>query len=262
MLRQRREKRRDDREFDKTALREGGNHEQILHRDFSAHFFRWSFARRFIRPSDRVLEVGCGPDRPLWKLLFRNMQPHAAKYVGIDLNALPPTKHQHSLFLPETNFVESWRKVLKRQDVVDHASPGGFDVAVNFEVIEHMKVEHGAELLKGFYAALRPGGVLLLSTPCYDGRRHAANHIHEYEVDELQKAIEKAKFVVERRFGTFMDTKHLKRLPGPDDVFKRAIAAVVDELSEYYDNDALSCIFAPLFPDHARNNLWVCRKPE
>jgi hypothetical protein len=40
-----------------------------------------------------------------------------------------------------------------------------------------------------------------------------------------------------------------------------AVMAVRDSLEAYYDNDALSCIFAPLFPDHARNNLWVCRKP-
>jgi len=32
-------------------------------------------------------------------------------------------------------------------------------------------------------------------------------------------------------------------------------------LSDYFDNDAISNIFGPLYPDHARNNLWVCRRP-
>lgn len=256
-VRQPRAKHRDDRDFDQTALREGGNHEQILHRDYSAHFFRWSFARRFIKNTDTVLEVGCGPDAPLWKLLFRNMQPHARRYVGIDLNKTPVTKHQHSLFLSEYNFVKDYKKVqqavAKRFDAHDYA----FDVAVNFEVIEHMLPTHGATLLKGIHHCLKPGGVLLLSTPCYDGRRHAANHIHEYTVPELQKAIEKAGFTVERRFGTFMDTKHLKKHRAVGGV---EVQATIDALSAYYDNDALSCIFAPLFPDYARNNLWVCRK--
>jgi SAM-dependent methyltransferase len=272
--RERRVKNRDDRDFDQTALREGGNHEQILHRDYSAHFFRWSFARRFIKPSDSVLEVGCGPDAPLWKLLFRNMQPHARRYVGVDLNKTVVTKHQHSMFLPEFNFVKDFKKVPKL--VIDRfgAPAPDFDVAVNFEVIEHMLPEHGATLLKGIWHCLKPGGVLLLSTPCYDGRRHAANHIHEYTVPELQKAIEKAKFVVERRFGTFMDTRELKHIgrhvksdglppdtPWAEEEVADALKIASTLLGAYYDNDALSCIFAPAFPNNARNNLWVCRKP-
>lgn len=128
----------------------------------------------------------------------------------------------------------------------------GFDIIVHYEVIEHMKVEHGLNMLKGCFALLKPGGAMLMSTPCYDGVRHAANHIHEYTVPELQKMTEKVGFKIEARYGTFMDIKHIKKSPYQD---------VAKELSNYYDNDAISCIFAPLFPDAARNNLWVCRKP-
>ena len=94
------------------------------------------------------------------------------------------------------------------------------------------------------------------------------NHIHEYTVPELQKATEKAGFVVEQRFGTFMDIKHLKpRGEGRTELRKenpeldKAIGLVHGELSQYFDNDAISNIFGPLFPDYARNNLWICRKP-
>jgi hypothetical protein len=38
------------------------------------------------------------------------------------------------------------------------------------------------------------------------------------------------------------------------------ISAIYGELKDYYDNDALACFIAPLYPDMARNNLWVCRK--
>src|SRR5882724_7890924 len=99
IVRTRRAVRRDERDFDQTSLREGGGQASVLHRDYSAHFFRWSFARRFIQKTDRVLEVGCGVDRPLWKLLFTTFAPHAATYVGIDLNPLPDWRHKHSLFL-------------------------------------------------------------------------------------------------------------------------------------------------------------------
>lgn len=250
---------RDARDYDTTQLREAG-HGRTLHRDYSAHFFRWSFARRFITAKDNVLEIGCGEDRPLSKILTGGAAAHVNKYVGVDLNKLKPSNSQRLTFLGEFNFVDEWKQCLKE-------SPGGFDVVVHYEVIEHMKVEHGAKLLKAAYQCLKPGGVMLMSTPVYDGKRHAANHIHEYTVPELQKAVEKAGFKVERRFGTFMDIKHLKAARQGKTVpesLGRETAMRVGEISEllsaYFDSDAISNIFGPLFPDHARNNLWVCRK--
>lgn len=237
---------RDNREYDTTQLHENG-HGRTLHRDYSAHFFRWSFARRFVKTTDDVLEIGCGEDRPLSKILTGGAAARVNTYVGVDLNKLKPSGSQRLTFHGEFNFVERYKELLK-------AKPKGFDVVVHYEVIEHMKVEHGAKMLKACFDCLKPGGVMLMSTPCYDGVRHAANHIHEYTVPELQKAAEKAGFKVERRFGTFMDIKHIKK--GPN----KAVVEVAELLSSYFDNDAISNIFGPLFPDQARNNLWVCRR--
>lgn len=251
----RREKTRDEREFDTTQLHMAG-HGRTLHRDYSAHFFRWSFARRFITAKDNVLEVGCGEDKPLSKILTGGAAAHVNTYVGVDLNKLKESNSQRLTFIGEFNFVRDYKKV--------PAPTGGFDVIVHFEVIEHMAVPHGAKMLKACYDLLKPGGVMLMSTPCYDGRRHAANHIHEYTVPELQKAVEKAKFTVERRFGTFMDIKHLKSAKSIEAagcvVDPAAVLEVKNALGDYFDNDAISNIFGPLFPDEARNNLWVCRK--
>lgn len=253
---QKREKHRDDREYDTTQLREAG-HGKTLGRDYSGHFFRWSFARRFITVKDNVLEIGCGEDRPLSKILTGGAAPHVNHYTGVDLNKLKPSNAQRLTFLGEFNFVERYKELLKGDKA------GGFDIVVHYEVIEHMKAEHGAKMLKACFAALKPGGVMLMSTPCYDGVRHAANHIHEYTVPELQKAVEKAGFQVRKRFGVFMDIKHVGR-PGvaiQGDVKSSEVSAVKLELAKYYDNDAISCIFAPLYPDNARNNLWICDKP-
>lgn len=256
---QRREKHRDDRDYDTTQLH-AGMHGKTLHRDYSAHFFRWSFTRRFITAKDDVLEVGCGEDRPLSKILTGGAAAHVSHYVGVDLNKLKPSESQRLTFIGEFNFVEQHKQLLKKY-------PAGFDVVVHLEVIEHMKVTHGAKLLKACFESLKPGGVMLMSTPCYDGVRHAANHIHEYTVPELQKAAEKAGFVVERRFGTFMDIKHIgKAEPASDGVdgkqLQAAVKLVSRGLAQYFDSDSISNIFGPLYPDHARNNLWVCRKPE
>jgi 2-polyprenyl-3-methyl-5-hydroxy-6-metoxy-1,4-benzoquinol methylase len=257
---QRREKSRDDRDYDTTQLREAG-HGRTLHRDYSGHFWRWSFARRFIGAKDNVLEVGCGEDRPLSKILTGGAAAHVNRYVGVDLNKLKPSNSQRLTFHGEFNFVERYKELLKGENA------GGFDVVVHYEVIEHMKAEHGAKMLKACFAALKPGGAMLMSTPCYDGVRHAANHIHEYTVPELQKVTEKAGFVIEQRYGVFMDIKHIGKVEPTcgigktDTALNDAVKSVKKHLSAYFDNDAISCIFAPLYPDHARNNLWVCRKP-
>lgn len=257
-----RAKERDTREFDQTQLRLNGGAARTLHRDFTAHFFRWSFARRIIRKTEHVLEIGCGEDQPLKRILFESAGgPLAASYVGVDLNRLKPQANQHVTLFGGTDFTSP----AGYRNTLEAAPAGGFDVVVHFEVIEHMAVEHGAKLLKHCYAALKPGGLMLMSTPVYDGRRHAANHIHEYTVEELWRAVEKAKFKIEQRFGTFMDVKHIGRAKSGSGVGERhlddAITLVRGRLAAYYDNDAIANIFGPLYPDHARNNLWVCRKP-
>lgn len=256
---------RDTRDYDTTQLHEAG-HGRTLHRDYSAHFFRWSFARRFVSHKDHVLEVGCGEDKPLSKILTGGAAAHVNTYTGVDLNKLKPSNSQRLTFLGEFNFVERWKELLKTEAIKKN---GGFDVIVHFEVIEHMAVSHGSAMLKACFASLKPGGVMLMSTPCYDGKRHAANHIHEYTIPELQKATEKVGFKVEQRFGTFMDIKNLK-LSEPHVVQNGVLTTInVSEvqkvaslLGKYFDSDAISNIFGPLYPNFARNNLWVCRKPK
>jgi len=242
---------RDARDFDTTQLKLGG-HGRTLHRDYSAHFFRWSFARKFIKSSDNVLEIGCGEEKPLSKILTGGAAARVNQYVGVDLNKLKPSNSQRLTFYGEFDFIKGHRQLIK--------SHGQFDVVVHLEVIEHMKVDLGRKLLRAALASLKDGGVMLMSTPVYDGRRHAANHIHEYTVDELQMWTEKAGFTVEDRFGTFMDIRHIGKADSPR-ASKAAIKEVSTALKKYFDNDAISNIFGPLYEDSARNNLWVCRKP-
>lgn len=207
-----------------------------------------------------MLEIGCGEEKPLSKILTGGAAARVNTYTGVDLNKLKPSNSKRLTFIGEFNFVKDWKQ-LERE--------GGYDVAVHLEVIEHMKVIHGRKLLKGCFNLLKPGGIMVMSTPCYDGKRHAANHIHEYTVPELQKEAEKAGFVVERRFGTFMDIKHIGKVPPTvpdgkpydDTELMASIARVHAALKDYYDNDALSNFFGPLYPDHARNNIWICRRP-
>ncbi len=254
-----REKNRDDREFDKTQLKLTG-HGKTLHRDYAAHWFRWSFARRFITNKSNVLEVGCGEEKPLSKIITGGAAAHVNTYVGVDLNKLKPSGSQRLTFIGEFNFVERWKELVKLR-------PEGYDVLVTFEVLEHMRSDHQVKFLKGCFTCLKSGGTMLLSTPCYDGVHHAANHIRELTIDELNKMVVKTGFKVEQRFGTFMDIKHIGKsgIRGQSwsvgQVSDISIKEVKDALSQYFDNDAISNIFGPLYPDAARNNVWVCKKP-
>jgi SAM-dependent methyltransferase len=230
-----------DRAFDRTFLGTQ-QHGRMLHRDYSAHFFRWSFARRHIPVGSTVVDVGCGPELPLFHVLSLSPSWLPSSYIGVDLNRLANKP------------ARAWAKVVDRFDFTARWAelPKNRDAVVAFEVVEHMPPEAGVKLLKGCHAILRDGGTLLLSTPVYNGKQ-ARNHLHEYEIDELQAAIEGAGFTVERRFGTFMSAKEIAHAEGRHQ-------AVYGELREYYDNDAMACFLAPLYPDLARNNLWVCRK--
>lgn len=240
------------RKFDQTFLDPNSD---IIHRDYAAHFFRWGFTKdRWIaKERSNVLDVGCGPDKPLFMALFGGIGAHfPATYTGVDLSAIKPTRHHRTILYPNTNFVEEWKRILKER--------GPFHVITNFEVIEHMPVAEGAEMLKAFAKCLDgsvdqwhpEGGVLLLSTPVYDGKARAKNHIHEYTIPELQAAIEKAGFRVLARYGTFMNKNDAKRVMTP------AQREVYMALSAFYSNDVLSTFLAPLHPDHSRNNVWVC----
>ena len=244
----------DDRDYDQTNLHEG-IHGASLHRDYTAHFFRWCFARRLITTSNDVLEIGCGKEQPLFRIIHSGSRPggYSKTYTGVDLNKIARKNRPHITFHGEFNFVE------RHQELIN-AKPELYDRVVHFEVLEHMRYDHGQQFLQNCYDVCRPGGQMIMSTPVFDGKRHAANHIHEYTLPELQKCIEDAGFKITKRFGTFMDIRHIGKVSTGDQVLDDAVKILYPKLAEYFENDAVSNIFANMYPDHARNNVWICEK--
>lgn len=224
-----------------------------LDRYFSASFFRYSFVRRFITQFDDVLEIGCGFDKPMLNLLTGGPAAGVGTYLGVDMCPLKQSNNIRISFKGEFNFVEKWQKLLRPE-------PDKYDIIIHLEVIEHMHSRFGPELLHGCYELLRPNGRMLMSTPCFDGKKQSSNHVYEYTVEELYKLVEDAGFTVKRRFGTKMHLKHLNSCAGLDQTTADAVLIVKDYLRRYFDNNALSCFFAPMFPDYADDNLWECEK--
>lgn len=235
----------EDRRFDRTALTETSRGDGVS-RDYAAHFFRWGFTDNFVEDGvTRILDVGCGIDCALARVISRNVHYRIKKYVGVDLNKQPRrvVGNRWAEFKWEFEFTSMWKSL------------GTFDLVTCFEVIEHMGVPDGRKLLKGLKGCCEPGGTILLSTPVFSGKA-AANHIHEYRVDELKLEIEKSGLRVINRFGTFARSDKIKKVVTKEEL------TLIKELNKWYTWDVLSCFLAPKYPDASSNNIWVLKHKE
>jgi SAM-dependent methyltransferase len=109
----------------------------------------YRYARQWIQPSDRVLEIGCG------KAVFAS-QIQCADYHGLEFSpkAVEMATHQ------------GWK--VTQETVQTHAQThvGIYDVVCAFQVLEHV-----AELRSFIQASLdclKPNGILIYSTPSLD----------------------------------------------------------------------------------------------
>lgn len=232
------------REFDKTSLHAHIQGYQV-HRDYAAHFFRWGWvSRKFIDPTKKVLDIGCGPDGSLARVLSYKANGIPKSYLGVDLNKLGDNMpgFKWCSFKGSFNFSEKWQTL---------KSDGPFDVITCFEVVEHMRMPHMRKLLRGALSLLAPNGRMILSTPVFNGKM-AKNHINELTIKTLQSELNKAGWSVLNRWGTFMSDGTRKKVVTPEQ------NALIEQLKEFYSTDVLACFLAPLYPDHSRNNVWIC----
>lgn len=236
---------RGERRFDQTFLTER-YHGKTVNRDYAAHFFRWGFAGNFVKPETHILDVGCGPEQQLVKVLLKNLNHVPELYVGIDLNGIrKKTQIKWTRIHDEFNILERY------QELID--AYGYFDTITCFEVIEHMSKKDGAKLLEALNKLVTNEGRVLISTPVYNGIHMAANHIHEYGFDEFKESVEKAGFEVVDVFGTFANFKKIRKVATKEEL------ALVAELHKFYTYEVLSNFLAPKYPQVASNCCWVLK---
>jgi hypothetical protein len=95
---------------------------------------------------------------------------------------------------------------------------------------------------------------LFFSTPCWNVRDCAANHVNEIKYEVLGAIFEMAGYQIENVYGTFASQKDYVGLMTPP------VAQVYEKLQKYYDSNFLACVFAPMYPRQSRNALWELRK--
>jgi len=262
------------REFDNTHLSlDQAEARGFIHRDYLAHCLRWSHVAKKAAKgykTNRWLEIGCGKDLPLARLLYTSkLAPTEGYYLGVDLNKL----EQHKVFENSTwkpmllGGVDALKalKIEKDELVIDHEST---NIQVNdlmtylcsplpthivsFEVLEHVNPAYCRKMLEFILELCKAGGsTAFISTPCYDAHVGAAdNHLNEMTYEALGGLLEDLGFAINGHWGTFASQRDYKPFMTPSEQM------VFDKLSEYYDSNLLAIMLAPLHPSRARNCLW------
>jgi SAM-dependent methyltransferase len=137
------------------------------------HHHRYLFAARFCADRD-VLDVACGEGygSALLGAVARRVR-------GVDLDPETVTFAERNYATPNVSFRQGDAARLEEREA--------FDVVISFETIEHL-VEHDA-FIDGVCRALRPGGLLIISSPdktIYTDADEYKNEFHQHELDRAE----------------------------------------------------------------------------
>ena len=148
---------------------------------WNEHFARYAFASR-LAAGKRVLDAGCGTGYGSNELAL------CAKAVtGIDISAEAVAYASATYSRPNLTFAQAGCAALPFEN-------GSIDLAVSFEVIEH--IAEWKQFLLELRRVLADAGVLIVSTPnkeYYATARVEAGpnpfHVHEFTIDEFQREL-------------------------------------------------------------------------
>jgi len=263
--------------IDKTYLSiDNAEDRGFIHRDYIAHCLRWTHVlkrlyERKTYQTARILDVGCGRELPMAKMLYSSKLIPAA-YFGVDVGPVNDEDFQklkgdmalRTKIFEETNFLELDYDDfgVNKTDPIEHWNNHGPNIVTCFEVLEHVEPKMMFDMLEHMKRLTTPDARFFISTPCWNRTDCAANHVNEMLYESLGAGFERHGFVVENVYGTFASIRDYEHLLGetkcsgdPD-----TLRDVFNQLRAYYDTNFLSCIFAPLFPAQSRNCLWELSK--
>ena len=146
---------------------------------------RFPLMLKTIRDGEKVLDIGAS-NRNLQDRLNRHLPKLIYKSMDID-------REQFHDFYSLDEIQES------------------FDVVFLFEVIEHLDIEEGVQLLKKIYHLLNGGGRLILTTPnVFNPSRYwrDATHRVAYCYDELGGLLLSQGFQIKMMYRTYSDAFH------------------------------------------------------
>jgi 2-polyprenyl-6-hydroxyphenyl methylase/3-demethylubiquinone-9 3-methyltransferase len=123
--------------------------ESHMHRHFMPHVLRFAGE---LPAGTRVLDVGCGNGFTCGKFLKRGCE-----VVGVDLSV-------EGIDLARRTYPEARFELLGADaGILEGLDEQPFDIVVSTEVVEHLYAPR--EWARGCYAALKPGGMFICTTP-------------------------------------------------------------------------------------------------
>lgn len=143
---------------------------------YGEHISRYYTALELVKDKV-VLDIACGSGYGT-KILSES----ARQVIGVDISA-------DAVAYAQANFSNGSKTDYRVGDGVEiPVETGTIDVLVTFETIEH--IEDYRQFLKEAKRVLRPGGIMLLSTP-NDLEFAEGNHfhVHEFKLSELQSLL-------------------------------------------------------------------------
>jgi 2-polyprenyl-3-methyl-5-hydroxy-6-metoxy-1,4-benzoquinol methylase len=143
---------------------------------YSEHLVRYQLAAQ-MAAGKSVLDIACGSG--YGSAILASV---ASEVIGADIDA--ETVKADQAYYKQANL----RFTLADAENLPAEWNGKFDLIVSFETIEHLA--NCEEYFKNLKQSLKPGGILLVSTPNIKvfGQTNPF-HLHEYAPEELEKAL-------------------------------------------------------------------------
>ena len=163
------------------------------------HHMKFHSLQEFFEVNDKHLDVGCGSGT------FIGSLPAHINSIGIDV-VQPQIDYARRCYgSPSKVFLT----VAEGQDVIE---PESLNIVTLIELVEHLEQKEVGDLLLRSYAALKPGGRIIVSTPDYDGLWPALEflvnrlgkvsyedqHVNHFNKPRLTSTLEYAGFQIEK----------------------------------------------------------------
>ena len=188
--------------YDETAYFDDASHL----RDFGSRFQRYRVARvmelHAPRPTDRVLDMGCG-----WGTISYALAPKVREVVGLDFSERAIAGCRTRTDLHGFDNI-----VFEVGDARDSGlAAGSFDVVIAADLFEHLYPEDSVAVAAEAFRVLHPGGRIAVWTPCRSHvlevlknrdiiLRRDVSHVDYKSMPRMKKILAGAGFEIERAY--------------------------------------------------------------
>lgn len=152
------------------------------------HVMRYVFAKSFIRPGDRVLDIASGTG---YGTHYLSEHLKTGQIIGVDIDSSVVDLAKKNYGSRNVDYLVGDAYKIPLED-------DSIDVVISFETIEH--VSDPDRFMAEVQRVLKPEGLFICSTPDIRNSFHPDFHLHEFEEEEFFSLLSKRFFVTNQYF--------------------------------------------------------------